>query len=291
MAGSLPLGLDLYMPVPEDNPITAEKTTLGRRLFFDRRLSRDRRVACASCHNPRLAFSDGRPVALGAFGRKGTRNAPAIINRGYGTAFFWDGRAASLEQQALEPITNPKEMDLSLEEAERRTGLSRRQIAQALASYLRTILSGDSPFDRYASGERAALSESERRGLELFRGKANCVACHVGPNFTAERFHNTGVAWRNGRLQDAGRFEVTRSASDRGAFKTPTLREVARTGPYMHDGSINTLEEVIEYYNRGGNSNPLLDPELRPLHLTPDERRSLAHFLRALSGRVVEGRI
>ncbi|MDA2931023.1 cytochrome-c peroxidase, partial [Acidobacteria bacterium AH-259-O06] len=162
-------------------------------------------------------------------------------------------------------------------------------LANALASYVRTILSGNSPVDRYLSGEREALSPQARQGLRIFLGKGNCTACHLGPTFTHERFHNTGIAWRDAELLDPGRFKVTGKKEDQGAFKTPTLREIAQTPPYMHDGSIATLEQVIEFYNRGGNPNPYLDPELRPLQLTAEEKKSLLAFLRALSGSVQEG--
>jgi cytochrome c peroxidase len=275
---AIPLGLDLYLPVPEDNPLTAEKIALGRRLFFDRRLSRDESISCSSCHDPERAFSDDRAIAVGVFGRNGRRNPPALINRGYGRLFFWDGRAASLEEQVLKPIQDPNEMDLSLSEAAALVSLAPDEIARALASFVRSILSGDSPFDRYIIGNRAALTPEQQAGLQLFRGKANCTACHVGPNFTDERLHNTGVAWRDGRFTDVG--------AGQGNFKTPTLREIARTAPYMHDGSLATLEEVIEYYDRGGNQNPGLDPEIRPLRLTIIEKQSLIEFLRALNGRL-----
>jgi len=216
-----PLGLDLYKPVPEADPLTPEKVALGRRLFFDRKLSRDRRLSCASCHEPAKAFSDGRPVARGIGGAEGARNAPAIINRGYGSTFFWDGRAPTLEQQVIEPILNPKELGLaSLAELESRAGMPAATFAAALSSYVRTIRSGGSRFDRYMAGDATALSDSEKIGLALFRGKANYVACHVGPNFTDEQFHNTGVAWREGALADEGRFAVTRDPRHRGAFKT-----------------------------------------------------------------------
>lgn len=276
-AVTIPLGLDLYMPVPEDNPLTAEKIELGRRLFFDRRLSRDGSVACASCHDPERAYSDGRAVAVGVFGRRGRRNAPALINRGYGRLFFWDGRAASLEEQTLLPIQDPNEMDLSLAEASARVNLAPEEISRSLASFVRSILSGNSRFDRFVNGDRNALSAEEQSGLQLFRDKANCTACHVGPNFTDEKLHNTGIAWRDGRFADSG--------AGHGDFKTPTLREIARTAPYMHDGSLAGLNDVIEYYDRGGNANPQLDPELHPLHLSEDEKRSLVQFLRSLSTR------
>jgi cytochrome c peroxidase len=278
---AIPLGLDLYMPVPDDNPMTVEKIEQGRGLFNDRRLSRDRTIACATCHQPRRAFSDGRAVARGIDGRLGRRNAPALINRGYGRAFFWDGRERTLESQVLKPIADPNEMDFSPDAAAQRVGLSTDALARALASYVRSILSGDSPFDRYVNGDRAALTADQQAGLQIFRGKGNCTACHVGPTFSDERLHNTGVAWRDGRLHDEG--------GGHGTFKTPTLREVARTAPYMHDGSLATLDEVVEFYDRGGNANPLLDSEIRPLRLAAAEKRQLAAFLRATAGRVQDG--
>ena len=274
---AIPLGLDLYMPVPGDNPLTKANIKLGRRLFFDRRLSRDRTVSCATCHDPKRAYSDARAIAVGVFGRNGRRSAPALINRGYGRLFFWDGRTVSLEEQVLKPIEDPNEMDLPLAEAAARVGLAPEVISRSLASFVRSILSGNSRFDRFVNGDRAALSAKEQAGLLLFRGRANCVACHVGPNFTDEQLHNTGIAWRYAKFADAG--------AGQGNFKSPTLREVARTAPYMHDGSLATLEQVIDYYDRGGNSNPYLDRELHPMHLTAEEKANLALFLRSLSAR------
>ncbi len=301
----IPTGLDLYLPVPEDNPLTREKVELGRQLFSDPILSRDKRLACAGCHEPERAFTDGRTVSRGVFGRQGTRHVPTLINRGYGRSFFWDGRIATLDVQVLQPIRDRKEMDLPFGQAvERlrdhreypnlfRTVFGREittdDLGRALASYVRTILSGNSPVDRYHSGEREALSQQERQGLGIFNSKGNCWVCHFGPTFTDERFHNTGIAWQNGELLDHGRYMVTGKEEDRGAFKTPTLHEVARTAPYMHDGSITTLEEVLEFYDRGGNANPYLDPALRPLNLTAAEKRALLAFLRALSGEIREG--
>src|SRR5262252_7409658 len=166
-----PLGLDLYMPVPESNPLTAEKVAVGRRLFFGKRLSQDATLACASCHDPKRGFADGRSHAQGIHGAEGTRNSPALLNRGYGTSFFWDGRAPSLERQVLEPIINPKELGLKdFKELEERTGIKQEAVAAALASYVRTIRSGDSPFDRYAAGDTHALNALERSGLNVFRG-------------------------------------------------------------------------------------------------------------------------
>jgi cytochrome c peroxidase len=275
-AVTIPLGLDAYLPVPEDNPLTSESIRLGRQLFFDRRLSRDNSISCSTCHNPELAFSDGRPAAVGVFGRKGRRNSPALINRGYGRSFFWDSRASTLEEVVLKPIEDPNEMDLPLNEAAKRLGLSTEQMSRVLAGYVRSILSGDSPLDRVLNGDDGALSPDQIAGFRLFRGKANCAACHGGPNFSDEKLHNTGIAWKAGRLSDEG--------GGSGMFKTPTLREVARTAPYMHDGSIATLADVIEYYDRGANRNPYLDSEIRPLRLTDEEKRQLLAFLPSLTG-------
>ena len=284
-----PLGLDLYMPVPDSNPLTTERVELGRRLFNDRRLSSDGSTSCASCHDAKRSFSTADAHPTGVFGRRARRNAGAIVNRGYGRAFFWDGRAATLEEQVLQPIQDPNEMDLTVEEASKRVGVDARTMSRSLASYVRSILSGDSAYDRFVAGNRRALSDEQQRGLSVFRGRGNCASCHVGPTFSDERFHNTGVAWQGSRFTDDGRFGVTKNEHERGAFKTPTLREVMRTGPYMHDGSFASLEEVVAYYSRGGNANPQLDPEIRVLNLTPSEQRDLVAFLEALTGTVWEG--
>lgn len=206
----------------------------------------------------------------------------------------------------LQPIQATDEMDLAVEEAVERLSadqgyaerfravfsrdIARDDLARALAGYVRTIQAGDSRFDRFVTGDPSALSEIERRGLSLFQGKARCDRCHVGTNLTDEDFHNTGVAWSEEQLQDLGRFVVSGVERERGAFKTPTLREVERTAPYMHDGSISTLEAVIEFYDRGGIANPHLDRRLRPLNLTAEEQQALVAFLRSLSGSIREGR-
>jgi cytochrome c peroxidase len=278
---SIPLGLDLYMPVPEDNPLTAEKVALGRRLFRDPRLSRDSTIACTTCHDPARAFTDGRSVAIGVSGRQGRRNVPTLVNRAWGRSFFWDARVRTLEEQVLRPIEDSNEMDLPARDAAARVGVSTSELSQALAGYVRSIMSGDSPYDRIIAGNRTALTDEQQMGLNIFRGKGNCTRCHVGPTFTDERLHNTGVAWRDGRLADEGGGE--------GTFKTPTLREVARTAPYMHDGSFDALQQVVEFYDRGGNANPALDSEIRPLRLTDGEKRALVAFLSCLNGTVQEG--
>jgi len=293
-----PAGLDLYRPVPEDNRLTAAKIALGKRLFNDRWLSRDGSLSCASCHDRRKSFTDGWTVAEGVGGARGERNVPTIVNRAWGSRFLLDGRAATLEEQALLPIFNPKELGMTPEAVLELLRSSRyrsefltafgdepslENASRALASYMRTILSGDSTHDRHV------LSVSAQRGLGLFRGKARCTACHGGPNFTDEEFHNTGVAWRTGIVTDEGRAAITHVAGDRGAFKTPTLREVSRTAPYMHDGSAASLDEVIEFYDGGGQRNPGLDSKIRPLHLTGGEKQDLLAFLKSLAGRIQDG--
>lgn len=283
----IPLGLDRYLPAPEENPLTPAKIEAGRRLFFDRRLSRDGSISCASCHDPTRAFSDGRAIAVGIEGRIGIRNAPAIVNRGYGQSFFWDGRAATLEEQVLQPITNPDEMGSTASEAARRVGMSERELSFALASYVRSILSGNSRVDRFVSGQHDVLTDSERRGFDIYRGKGGCATCHPSPTFTDEHFHNTGVAWDGHQLRDPGRFAVTGRDADRGAFKTPTLRDLPLTAPYMHDGSLATLEDVVDFYDRGGRPNPHLDADIRPLRLGSDEKAALIEFLKALEGKPV----
>lgn len=282
----VPLGLDRYVPAPMDNPIEAGSVRKGRELFFDKRLSRDSSIACASCHDPKRAFSDGEPRAKGVGGKVGTRRSPRILNRAWGRTFFWDGRVTSLEEQVAQPITNPLEMDLSLEEAAARVGMTSTALRRALASYVRTILSGDSPYDRYVAGSREALNAQQQKGLELFRGKAGCISCHLGPNLTDEDFHVTGV----GNGADPGRFHFSRRPPDRASFKTPTLRNVAQAPPYFHDGSAATLAAVIEYYDKGGPAGlDNLDWEMRPLHLSSEEKAALVAFLEALTGTIREG--
>lgn len=282
---SVPLGLDTYIPAPEGNPINPEMAALGKRLFFDTALSRDRTVSCATCHQADYAYADPHPRAIGLGGRRGPRRTPTILNRGYGKAFFWDGRAATLEEQVLGPIQNPDEMGMTIDDVLARVpNLTRETLSRALATYVRTVLAGNSPYDRYLEGDKSALTAQQIVGLKLFRGKANCVSCHVGPNLTDERFHNTGA----GTVPDPGRHTVTHREEDRGAFKTPTLRQIAVRAPYMHDGSLRTLKEVIDFYDKG-EAKPGRDPEIQPLHLTPDDKAALVAFLQSLSGVVKDG--
>jgi len=296
----IPLGLSPDLLAPADNPVTREKVRLGRKLYFDARLSIAGDVSCATCHHPDHAFTDNQPVSTGHQGQKGGRSAPTVFNATYNYLQFWDGRAASLEEQALGPIQNPIEMGNTLDgmiatlnaAPEYRPHflaafgdpvITPDRVAKAIASFERTVLSGNSKWDRYNAGDLAALSDAEKRGWELFKGKAQCTLCHAGQNFSDSDFHNLGVGIGNAK-PDLGRYEVTREDKDRGAFKTPTVREIARTAPYMHDGGQKALEEVVEFYNRGGERNKWLDPKIRPLNLTPEEKADLVVFLHALNG-------
>jgi cytochrome c peroxidase len=293
----VPAGLG-QRPAVKDNPLTLPRVQLGRKLFFDPILSADNTIACASCHQPAHGFAspDGRPQ--GIRGQRIARRAPTLFNRAYGTAFFWDGRAATLEEQALRPIEDPAEMGTSAAEVVRRLqahedyrrrfeaafsdGVTAANLARALASFERVLLRGGSRVDRFRhNGDHDALTPLERQGLWLYESKGRCWRCHNGPNFTDEGFHNTGVGWGK-EPADLGRHAITRKEADRGKFKTPTLRGVVLTAPYMHDGSLKTLQDVVEFYNRGGGANPNLDPALAPLGLSADEVRALAAFLEAL---------
>jgi cytochrome c peroxidase len=303
-----PLGLP-PVPYPEGNPPTAETIALGRRLFYDPRLSKDDTVACSTCHNPRLHFTDGQRVSLGVGGVTGVRNAPSLLNAAYSPVQFWDGRAGTLEEQAADPLVGSMEMNQphEISVAKVRGDVSYRadfvkafgpgdvtmvKIEKALASFERTLLSGDSAFDRYEyGGEKTAMSPAAVRGLALFTdpAKGNCAICHsIGEKyalFTDGKFHNTGAGVNGeGQFTDAGRFSQTKAAADEGAFKTPSLRNVALSAPYMHDGSLKTLEDVIGFYAGGGNSSASLDSLIQPLHLTARDRADLVEFMKALNG-------
>lgn len=290
----IPLGLK-PMRIPADNPLTAEKIELGKQLYFDPRLSIDNSISCASCHDPKQGWSNGERFATGVRGQKGDRSAPTIINSGYFHFQFWDGRAQHVEGQALGPIENPVEMDLKLDALVEKlnkiegyrtqfqkvfgTDVTEDGIAKAIGAFERTILSGNAPYDRYKAGDTTALSAAAERGMKVFFHEANCSACHSGPNFSDGAFHNLGVGI-HGSSVDWGRYNVSNLEGDKGAFKTPTLREIARTAPYMHDGSLATLEEVIDYYDRGGTANPQLDEEIFELGLTPQQKADLVTFLK-----------
>jgi cytochrome c peroxidase len=296
--GAMPLGLDALPPVPADNPTTQAKIRLGRRLFSDPILSADGKVSCATCHQPDHGFASPGRVATGVFGRQGRRNVPSLFNRGYGRSFFWDGRATSLEEQVVGPLTSPLEMGSSMDAIVMRLqaqnhyrlgfhetfggDVTKDNLVRALAAYERSLLMGNSRVDQFRAGGVDSLNDHERHGLWLYESRGGCWRCHSGPNFTDEAFHNTGIGW-NEQPADRGRYEVTKQEADKGRFKTPGLRGLSRTAPYMHDGSLASLEDVVAFYNRGGNANPNLDPTLRPLDLSVQDRQDLVAFLKALS--------
>jgi cytochrome c peroxidase len=289
-------------PAPQDNPITSAKVELGKMLFFDPRLSGDNEMSCASCHMPSKAFGDGLAVSPGAGGKPLARNTPTCLNVGFFQKFFWDGRARSLEEQALGPIQSPVEMNQDLDELEAElravpgyasrfrqvfgTDPDRDGIGKALAAFQRTLVTGPSPFDRYLKGERNALSSEAKAGLELFRGEAGCVECHHGPLLSDGEFYRLGSSYK-----DEGRAKVTGKREDRYRFRTPSLRNVAETGPYMHDGSLKTLDDVVTFYYRGiseyGRGG--LKPDTHALQgQSFSEIPLLVEFLRSLTGKMPE---
>ena len=302
------LGYDRAMvKIPSGNPWTAAKAELGRHLFFDRRLSKDQTISCASCHDPLRSWADRAPLSSGLNGHRGRRNAPAVVNRIFSREQFWDGRVGSLEEQAAIPMVSAGEMGESHQvivakvarvaayrrlfgEAYGDERVDLERITGAIASFERTLVVYDSPWQRHETGEDGALSEAARRGLEIFKdnNRGRCTACHSGPNFTDEKYHSTGVGVaESSPSPDSGRYEVSEAGDDRGRFKTPTLMNVELTAPYMHDGRFQTLEEVVEFYDRGGAENPRwpLDPEMKKLNLSPGDKKDLVAFLKALTGR------
>ncbi len=287
------------VPVPAGNPQTDAKVALGAQLYFDARLSADGTISCATCHDPATGWANHHATDTGIKGQVGGRNSGTILDAAYMQYQFWDGRAASLEEQAVGPIQNPIEMGETLANVVRKlngipayrdefraafgTDATEETIGKAIAAFERTVITGPSPYDRYLSGEETALSVAERRGFAVFSGKGRCMLCHAGPMLSDQAFHNLGVGMSR-QNPDIGREAVTKNARDRGKFKTPTLRNVALTGPYLHDGSAQSLDEVIALYDRGGEPNPNLDPLMRPLALTAAERQDLKAFLQALTG-------
>lgn len=292
----LPLGLQEGAAyIPEENPLTAEKIALGKQFFWDKRWSSTGTVACVSCHLPEHGWGDPRQFSINFAGKPTPRHAPTIVNRLFSDRQLWTGLRATLEEQALKDSNRSDEMivkNLGVIPAYQGqfqkvfgTDLNPDGVAKAIASYVRTILSGNTPFDRFRAGEKGALSPVAQRGLAIFEGSARCVRCHTGFNFTDEGYHNIGVGMDR-ENPDLGRHTVTKNEADRGVFKTPTLRDVAKRPPYMHDGSLKTLEEVVAFYNKGGHKNPWLSGEIRPLNLTPPEQADLVAFLQALTGEV-----
>jgi len=300
-----PVGPLPPVTVPANNPQTAAKVELGRKLYFDPRLSGNNWISCATCHNPVLGFTDGLPRMLGGpASKEGGRNSPTIINSAYNELQFWDGRAATLEEQALGPIQNPNEMFETLDNVVKKlsgipgyvkafkevfgTGVTADGIAKAIAAFERTIVFANSPFDKYTLGDEHAMSESAKRGMNLFNNKAECIKCHNGPNFTDNKFHNIGVPADGPLKEDLGRYNVTKVEADKGAFKTSTLRNITETGPYMHNGFFPTLFEVVQFYNGGGGRSENKSSLIHGLNLTGQEAADLIEFMKALTGELVQ---
>lgn len=283
------------IPFPKDNPYTPEKAALGKMLFFDTRLSRDKNLSCASCHNPSFGWEVPFATAIGAGGKPLGRHAPTALNQAWSKNLFWDGRAPTLEAQAKGPIEAPVEMDLPMGTAVNRLkevkgyvtafskafpkeGLTEDTIAKAIATFERTIVTGDTPFDRWVRGDAKAMAPEAKRGFALFTGKANCAACHSGWNFTDDKFHDIGLP-----TTDKGRMGITNAPSDQHAFKTPGLREIAARAPFMHIGQVPTLEAVIAHYITGGEKRPSLSSAMKPLPLNAQDVQDLVAFMRSLS--------
>jgi len=314
--------------VPPSNPMTKGKVELGKQLYFDPRVSLDGTVSCASCHDPAKGWTDGpRATSVGIAGQVGGRNAPTVLNTVYGRTMFWDGRAPSLEAQAQGPIQNPIEMGKQsykeiIDRLRKISGYTEQfqkvfgtdvtldGMAKAIAAFERSAaLSGNSKYDKYIKGDMKALSESEKRGMVLFGlrldtdddfktnvvlKKAECTSCHIGRNFTDEQFHNLGVGWnaKEQKFADLGRWVIApigaKNPAEMGAFKTPTVRDVTRTAPYMHDGSLKTLEEVVAHYDKGGHPNPALDKDIKKLNLTEAEKSDVIGFMKALTSEPIK---
>jgi len=320
-AGRLePLGVP---PAPANNPQTVEKTELGKKLFFDRRLSGDGTMSCATCHMPDLAFTDGQEISLSYPTTRNWRNSPSLLNIAFYKNLFYDGRATSLEDQALFPVMSSFEMNLNLDYMEEKLrvvpeyvsefkivfggDVTRERVAMALASFQRTLVSKNAPIDRYLKGDETALSSEAKKGLAIFTGKGGCVECHYGGIMSDDKFHALGVPenpehLRDERItatrrfvakvykyedyrnlnEDPGRYLITKDAKDWKAFRTPTLREVAKTAPYMHNGIFGTLDETIDFFDCGGGKG---NKALKPLKLTAEEKKGLKAFLvEALTG-------
>jgi cytochrome c peroxidase len=298
-----------YQPLPSvkhpaDNAWTKDKEELGKALYFDPRLSGSNWISCATCHNPGLGWSDGLPRALGNGQKELGRHSPTIINSAYFDFQFWDGRAKTLEEQALGPIQSTGEMNQNLDELVKKLnaipgyvtlfkkvfgneGITKINIGKAIATFERSVISKDSPYDRFSKGDKKAISESAQRGMDVFFGKGNCTFCHNGPNFSDSGFHNIGLKNHGPLKENLGRYNVTKDEADKGAFKTPGLRHISRSAPYMHNGSEATLEDVVEFYNRGGDVAKNRSPMIMPLSLTEQEKKDLVNFMKALEGKAI----
>jgi cytochrome c peroxidase len=287
------------IPFPKDNPYTPDKAALGKTLYFDTRLSVASAQSCASCHSPSFGWGDGLAVGVGHGMNKLGRHSPTVVNAAWGAIFMWDGRLATLEEQALGPIQSPGEMNMPLDQLMQRLGaipeykprfasvfpkdgMSPQTLAKAIATYERTVVSERAPFDAWIDGDEKAISENAKRGFALFNGKAQCAACHEGWNFTNDGFQDIGLP-----SKDVGRGEYAPGVIKmQHAFKTPGLREIGRRAPYMHDGSLATLEQVIDHYDGGGVDRPSRSDLMHPLGLTVQEKADLVAFLNSLSSNL-----
>jgi len=300
---------EFYEPLPEmkhpaDNPWSKEKEELGKMLYFDPRLSGSNWISCMTCHNPGLGWGDGLPRTIGHGQKELGRHSPTIINSGYFELQFWDGRAKSLEEQAVGPIGSQVEMKQDMKALEKelaaipgyvrlfkkvfpKEGISETTIAKAIGTFERSVVSKNAPYDKYFAGDKTAMSASALNGMKLFFGKAKCSICHNGPAFTDSGFHNIGVKQHGPLKEDLGRYNVTKEDFDKGAFKTPGLRHITRSAPYMHDGSEATLQEVVEFYDRGGDVEENRSPFITPLGLTNEEKKDLVEFMQALEGEPI----
>jgi cytochrome c peroxidase len=282
---------------PKENPTTPEKVQLGYILFFEKLLSKDRSMSCESCHHPELAWTEGRAVSPKVGGVMNTRNAPTMLNVAYHTSFYWDGRSPTVEAVCKAAWTGQLGADpASIAVALNTNGTYRAHfmrafnspatadnIPMALASFLRALKSGNAPYDKFEQGDKKAVSAAAKRGFQVFR-KANCALCHVPPLYTDSQFHNVGVGWDRGEKRDHGRMDATKDPKDDGKFKTPTLRDIAKTAPYFHDGGVKTLDEAIDFMVKGGKKNPNLDEKLKPVKLSKKDRAALKAFLESLTG-------
>lgn len=287
------------VPFPQDNPYNEAKATLGKKLYYDGRLSKDGSVSCGTCHKQELAFTDGLPVARGINGELGSRNTPTVVNTAYLRELSFDGLSPSLEVQLLRALRNPVEMQADTavvsqflnSDATYRSmfaaafgadaPVNTEYAMRALATFVRTVLSGSSRYDRYLLGDNSALNEQEKRGRSLFfNTRTRCALCHASYDFTDGIYHNTGLYMH---YIDKGRYYATKDDDDIGKFKTPSLRNIALTAPYMHDGSLNTLEEVVAHYDRGGHPTMQRDTLMRPLNLTPQETADIISFMKTLT--------
>jgi cytochrome c peroxidase len=288
------------VPFPADNKPSAARFALGQKLFFDPRMSGDGNMSCATCHNPGMGWSDGLPTARGVKSSVLGRASPTIFNTAYNSLQMWDGRKKSLEDQAMGPMQANVEMNMDIGKLFQWIGnnagykalfakaypgepIDETTLSKAIANFERTVVSNDSGFDRWVRGDAKAMTAQQVEGFKLFVGKANCAVCHSGPNFTDNGFHNLGLASWGANEPDMGRYAQKPVNAMKGAFKTPTVREVTRTAPYFHDGSARTLMEVVEHYDRGGVVKTHLSPNIKPLGLSSEEKLALVSFLESLS--------